>query len=704
MPRSPRADILLRTTVGMIALSFGGLPSLAADSATIDCGRSIYLQQCASCHGENLNGTFGPPVKGDGFRSKWEVRGPAELLAFITQRMPPAGPSSLPPAAYAVVTEYLLAENGLKSANTNTGNSFSPRSTQPQSGNSGSQDKAVYIDQSYRDAIARRAESTNRMSSVSEAMLRMPPDGDWLQWRRVDSGFGYSPLTEINRGNAARVEVAWSSSLPAGTNEIAPLVHDGVIFVNSSGTVQALDGGNGDVLWKFVRSVHVPPLTTPVSQPKSMAIWDNALYVPTLDNHMLALDFRSGAVLWDHPIDESSNVLRVTGGPIVVHGKVIEGVAGCAGTYQRGGCFIVALDAKTGKEVWRFNTIARPGQPGGNSWNGAPLDERFGGSVWTAGTYDSETNLVYFGTGQTYHITPLLRPTPTKAGTNDALYTDSTLALDPDTGKLIWHYQHLARDVWDLDWAFERIVMTASSANGPVKVVATIGKLGIIDVLNAKTGKYIFSFDLGLQNLVTQIDRNTGHKTTDPAFEPTEAFTKPLCPFPSGVRNFPATAYNPARGLLFVPANESCTRFRWKPGNERDMYFSGLLPKPNSDGNFGRLVAIDLQTRRPVWAQHRRAPQSSAILATAGDLIFAGSRDRLFQASDSETGNILWQLRLNDVANAFPITFAKDGAQFIAVTTGGGGPSDSAWQSVTPELEGASGSTTLWVFRLPPRE
>jgi alcohol dehydrogenase (cytochrome c) len=664
--------------------------------------QSEYAANCAGCHGVKMGGAFGPPLSGKPFKDKWAAQGASAMLTLISTKMPPAKPGALDAKVYERLTNAILAKNGLPRLGTTGATSAAKAKTQEGSSVSGGAgDAGVNEDAPYRAAKAKHAALINGLSPVTDAMLRNPPDQDWLNWRRTDDGLAFSPIKQINAGNADRLQLAWSLSLPAGSNQITPVVHDGVMFVNSNGVVQALDAGNGDLLWKFAREASpVTPAGPPTTQPRNMAISGARLFVPTLDNHIVALDVRTGALLWDHLIEKSAGVLRLTGGPIVVHDKVIQGVSGCSGAAYPGGCFIVALDGATGKEAWRFNTIARPGQPGGDTWNEAPLSQRFGGSVWLAGTYDAELNLVFFGAAQTYHIAPLMQPKSAKAGSTDALYTDSTLALNPDTGALVWYYQHQARELWDLDWAFERSIVTLQTARGPTKAVVTMGKLGILDALDAKTGRYLFSHDVGLQNLVTAIDPVTGHKTTDPALEPEAGKQKLICPFPGGVRSWPATAFDPTTRTLFVPMTESCMKFEWKPGEGWDILYT-LTPRPDSDGNFGRTEAINLDTNQRVWQIRRRAPAASALLATAGGVILEGSRDRWFRVSESATGKVLWQARLDLTPNAFPISYAKDGTQYVSITAGGGGPVDVSWQALTPEIQNPGNATTLWVFKLP---
>ena len=353
----------------------------------------------------------------------------------------------------------------------------------------------------------------DRLTPVTDAQLQNPPAGEWLTWRRTYDDLGFSPLKQIDRANVAGLRVAWTWSLPNGPNENTPLVHDGVIFVHSFGDrVQALDAATGDLLWHYARQL---PEGDRPSVKRNLSIYGGTLLVPTSDSHLVALDIKTGRVVWDHEIgDYKQN--RVSGGPLVAKGKVMQGVTGSS----PGGNYIVALDAATGREAWRFYTIARPGEPGGDSWNGLPLEKRNGGSVWTAGSYDPALNLVYFGVAQTYDTGPLLHPVNQPGITNDALYTDSTVALNPDTGKLVWHFQHMPNDQWDLDWAFERQLIKLP-VNGTMRTIAvTAGKEAIYDAVDAATGKYDFSIDLGLQNVVTAIDPKTGAKTINPKVVP----------------------------------------------------------------------------------------------------------------------------------------------------------------------------------------
>jgi alcohol dehydrogenase (cytochrome c) len=671
----------------------------------------VYETQCVSCHGTALQGTeFGPALTGAVFQKKWAAA-PGALRDFISQKMPPANPGGLNAEEQTALAAFIAGANGWAAAGVAApgavGPPPSPGAQTFESMQQGEQELAEMSrihdsnqpDALYLQAMASDQARIRSVAPVTDSMLQRPPDADWPMWRRATDSLGYSPLAQINRANVGRLSLAWSLALKPGTNSIAPLVHDGVMFVNVSGHVMALDAGNGNLIWEYAGNAGAGA-TIPASQPRSIALYGNSVFVPTLDGHLLALDMHSGRLLWEHAIFNAGEPLELTTGPIAVRSKVIQGVSGCETRDYRGGCYIVALDAATGAELWRFHTIARTGQPGGDSWNGAEVMDRYGASVWTPASYDPELNLLYFGTGQTYDISTLLRKNARRGESADALYTDCTLALDADTGKLVWYYQHLAGDVWDLDWAFEQTLISVPGLKGPRGAVLTGGKVGVFDALDAKTGQYLFSFDMGLQNLVSAIDPHTGAKTINPAARVSPDHPVHICPYVGGVRNWPSTAFDPDSGLMFIPMNESCMELSLSLDDPENQVQWSLMKRPDSDGKYGRLAAVDVSKKRIVWTDRYRAATSSAALATAGELVFEGTRDRYFRAHDSMSGTELWTARLDNVPNGFPISFEANGIQYVAIITGGGTPQDVMFSGITPEFQNATGARTIWVFKL----
>src|SRR5689334_8707145 len=664
-------------------------------------GKVAYDQACGSCHGRTLdNGQFGPALRGSTFNMNWAGGTVGDLVQYMSMRMPPAAPGSLSAVAYAHIATYILQQNGIAPGARDMPTTPAALTTLRIPGAAerrGAPGSGLTPGVALPNAPPRNT-LLDRMTPVTAAMLANPPAGDWLTWRRTLDSQGYSPLKQIDRSNVKNLRVAWSWSLPPGPNTAAPLVHDGVMFVQGyTDQVEALDAATGDLLWHWQRAL--PQGARPAVK-KGIAIFGDTIFAATSDVHMVALDARTGSLKWDREIGPQN--WQLTGGPLVAKGKVIIGTGG----QHPGGNFIVALDAATGAEAWRFRTIPLPNEPGGNTWNGLATEKRTGGSAWVPGSYDPALDLVYFGVAQTYD-TGRLRIKSSQPGiSNEALYTDSTLALNPDTGKLAWYYQHVSNDQWDFDWVFERTLLKLP-VNGVTKTVSvTAGKIALYDVLEAETGKYVFSFDMGLQNIVTGIDPVTGKKTMDPALIPGDGEAKIVCPHAGGARSWTPSAYHPETTILYTPFIESCMDLVPVPTGERGFLTTGvrvsMRPRLDSDGKYGRIQATNLETRQTVFIQRERAPETSGILATAGGLIFTGSIDRWFTARNDRTGEELWRVRLNDVPGSAPVTFAAGGKQYIAVTVGNGSAHAATWPGLVPEIQNPPNrGGSVWVFELP---
>jgi alcohol dehydrogenase (cytochrome c) len=675
--------------------------------AQAERGRIAYGMSCASCHGRTLDdGAFGPPLKGVDFRSAWgsglkESIDP--LVTFTATRMPPDRPGRLGDATYSDLIAYIMQENG---AAAGTGElpidaaalqAMAPP-LWPRAGGGGiAPGVNLPPPPPYKNPL-------DAMRAVTSGMLVAPPDEAWLQWRRTYDAFGFSPMKQINMTNVSALGVAWSWALPNGPNEATPLVHDGVMFVHSFGDkVQALDAVTGDLLWQY--SHRLAKGIGPTVK-RSIAIFGTRLYVPTSDAHLVALDMKTGKVAWDHVVADPNGGYGLTGGPLVAAGKVMVGTQGRA----PGGNLIVALDAQTGDEAWRFHVIPQAGQPGDATWNATPVEKRNGGSLWIPASYDPVHNLAFFSPGNTYDTAPLRTLVNQPGITNDGLYLDSTLAISPADGRLAWHFQHQANGQWDLDWAFERQIMQLSVKGRMETVVLTAGKQMIYDLVEAETGRYLSSFDLGkeigLQNVVTGIDPKTGAKSVDASLVPGDGKTKTICPHVDGGRDWMPTSFDPATKLLFIPAVEACMDLVPVPKGERGSLSTGVRwtvrPKAGSDGKYGRLQAVNVETKKTVWVDRQRAPITSGALATAGGLVFVGGLDRVFRAHDAATGVELWRKRLNDVLASVPIAYSVNGQDYIATVVGPGGSQSNAYGALVPELQNPPDhGATLWVFEVP---
>jgi alcohol dehydrogenase (cytochrome c) len=680
--------------------------SVTFTEALAAVGKAAYAAQCASCHGRTLSGgEFASALNGNHFSQDWGGKTVDALYTFVQTRMPPSKPRSLSSGTTAAIVSYIVQVNGGVAGKAPLPERLQALATMRIPHNPAAPSAPMMPLSPLSPPIPRvvHANPLDHITPVTEELLRSPPPGDWLTWRRTYDDQGFSPLRQIDRRNVRRLRVAWTWSLPNGPNETTPLEHDGVLFVQGYGdNIQALDAATGNLLWQYSR--RLPPDAQPAVK-RNLALYQDRLLVPTSDDHVVALDVHTGAVVWDSPVSDYRKNWRVTGGPLVASGKVLQGVAG----QSPGGGSIVALDFTTGREVWRFHTLAQPDEPGGNTWNGAPGAKRDGASVWTAGSYDPQLHLAYFGVGNTYDTGLLLHPIGKPGVTNAGLYTDSTLALDPDTGRLVWYYQHVPDDQWDLDWAFEQQIVHFPVNGAERKVVLTSGKMGIYEAMDARTGKYLWSKDIGLQNVVTAIDPRTGAKTINPAVVIGDGKAHSICPHAGAGRSWTGGSYDASTRIVYVTLNEACMDLIPAPSGERPNLSSGMdwfiRPMPHSDGKYGRVEAFDLDTGKAKWMSRQRAPETTCTLATAGGIVFAGSLDRDLKAYDAATGRTLWQIRLNDVPTSCPITFTAHGRQYVAVVTGSGGPLTNTYSVLVPEIENPPAhGAQVWVFELPPHD
>src|SRR5215467_1972408 len=540
---------------------------------------------------------------------------------------------------------------------------------------------------------------------VTEAMLRNPAPGDWLNWRRTDNAWGYSPLDQINRRNVGQLQLAWSWAMEdSGAQEATPLVYNGVMYLpNPGGVVQALDGATGDLIWEY--RPDAPPQRGGDADlrgiQRSLAIFGDKIFGTTGDAHIIAVDARTGKKVWDTTVADSKLGYSYTSGPLVVRGKVVSGITGCS-RYKDDVCFIAAHDAKTGKELWRTSTIARPGEPGGDTWGDLPLNLRAGGDAWISGSYDPETNLIYWGTAQAKPWARVARGTD-----GDALYTNSTLALDPETGKIKWYYQHLPGETQDMDEVFENVLIDA----GGRKSLFKMGKLGILWQLDRTTGQFIRATDLGYQTIV-QVNPQSGKVTYLPGKIPQIGTEVDMCPSTAGFKSWRAMAFSPQTNAFYIPINLSCEKATFG-AVDKVVGRGGTGPvartdykHPESGGNLGEFLALDVRTGKILWRQRTPSPSNTAALATAGGVVFGGDWDRHMYAYDASTGKTIWQTRLPTSAQGFPITYLAKGKQYVAMPAGIGGGSWSTLiaPELAPEIRRPNSGNSLLVFSLPPQE
>ena len=537
---------------------------------------------------------------------------------------------------------------------------------------------------------------------VTDEMLQNPDPSDWLSWRRTLDGQGHSPLDQIDAGNVGGLRLVWSWALRPGPQQTTPLVHDGVLYIANPGEiVQALDAATGDLIWEYDRGAEAPGNSfggpPPGRMHRNLSMYDDKIYLNTADAHVVAIDARTGAEVWDADIDQGVGY-QFSSGSIVADGKVVSGLTGC-GRYREESCYIVGLDADTGEERWRTSTVALPGQRGGDTWGDLPPMFRAGSDSWIPGSYDPVTRTLFHGTSQAKPWARAVRGTD-----GDALYTNSTLALDPDTGEMKWYYQHLPGETLDMDEVFERILVDYDDRRS----VFTMGKIGVLWEMALETGRFRSAHDLGYQT-VADIDPATGQVTYRDGTIPVIGEEIYWCPSTSGFKSWRAMSYHPGLEAFFIPINLNCETAVFGPV-DRVAGGGGTGPvrrtnhhHPDSGEQLGEFLAMSMRTGEVMWRRRFRTPINSAALTTGGGLAIAGGWDRQVFAFDARSGETLWETRLPTSIQGFPITYAVDGRQYLAIPTGAGGASWGGMlpAQLTPEVRRPVGGNGLFVFALP---
>ncbi len=670
-------------------------PTITVTAPMLDRGKAIYESQCTACHGRDGAGLAvvgqgpemtPPDLRDPGFMALRSDMDVANIIQHGGFRMP-ASPQVRGDGLVALVAWI--------------------RSL------SWPQLRSVDLQLLAQGAV-------DDFKPVTRAMLEDPPDGDWPMFRRTYDGWAYSPLDQVNRDNVGELRLAWSRAMAPGGQYTTPLVQAGIMYVQHPGDViQALDATDGALIWEYRRQREDDSRSR---NRRNLAIYGHRLFHLTDDHHLIALDARNGALLWETPEPAGDAGIGYMGGPMVAAGVVVSGRS-CSGRGGPDTCYLAGHDPETGRELWRRRTIPRPGEPGDDSWGGLPDERRWHVGSWgNVPSYDPVLGLLYWGTSVPAPSLERLRGTKGR----DVLYSNSTLATDPANGDLVWYYQHLPRDNWDLDHVFERYLVDVAVAPDPAevpwispritpgelrRVVTGIpGKTGIVYTLDRKTGEFLWARETLHQNVVTSIDGSGRvHINEDLVVGPFEEIL--VCPSLGGGKNWPAGSYSPLTGLMYQPQQNMCVL---QTGNTEaptaeDGYATNwiVVEDPAVTGDpypVGRIDAIDVSTGRQAWRHQQRAALIGTTVSTAGGLLFVGDIDRRFMAFDDSTGELLWQAIVSAPVSGSAVSYAVGGRQYIAVAVGGGTASpERRALSIHTELKPPRDSPALFVFALPVR-
>ena len=664
-------------------------------ASQVEAGAEAFAINCAICHGANLEGsTLGPLLSGFSWVRRWGTQTPTLLLGNIQANMPPGGNESITEEDYLNIVAHMLQVNGVDGV---------------------TEALTATSDFVIEDSISRMVAQRNRpvppapegltvngntedfipFIPLTDAMLRDPDPADWPMMRRNFYAHSYSPLDQINTETVKNLQLEWVWNMHEGDSEPAPLVYNGIVYlINPGNVIQALDGKTGELIWEH--------WTGPANRQdmRNIAMYNDKIIQATTDARLVALDARTGEQLWETAIADNTKGFSNSSGPIVADGKIINGLAGCS-RYIPEDCYISAYNANTGELLWQFETIAEMDEPGGDTWGGLDNVFRAGGETWITGSYDPDLRLTYWGTAQQKPWVPVSRHMTIY---DVGLFTNSTVAVNVDTGQLDWYFQHVPAEALDLDEVFERVLVN----RGDDKFVFSIGKHGILWKNDRITGEFIGFKETVFQNAFTDIDPETGAVTyrADIQNAQLNEWTS-ACPSSAGGKDWHSMTYHPPSGLIIAPLSQTCLE---NAAREIALVQGGggvgasrkFFEMPGTNGNLGKVGAYDVDTMEEVWSHQQRASLHTGTISTGGDLVFVGDLDRRFKALDVSTGEILWETRLGTSVQGHPVSFAIEGKQYIAVTTALGGTSPRTVPGViATEISYPRWGNAIYVFSLP---
>lgn len=624
-----------------------------------DRGQQLFNEHCALCHGAFAEGGSGPDLT----NPRWHAeRSDEEIERIIRDGVPN---TSMPGFAARIDPEGRSAIAGHLQ-------SLSKKAIQPTT----------------------EAEAPDVRVSP-ERLLRAEQDADnWLMYARDYGQTRFSPLGGINQSNVKNLVPVWSfqTGTPGGLTGM-PLVIDGVIYLTTSWNhVFAIDARTGAELWHYQRRLPDADGLSYCCGPanRGVSIWNGLLYTATLDAHLVAIDAKTGRVRWDVELGKAEDNLNAKQPPLVVGDKLFIGIAG-GDRPSRG--FIDAYEAATGKRLWRFYTVPGEGEPGGETWPGDTW-KRGGAAPWMHGSYDPELNLIYWGVGQPWPVYD------GDAREGDNLYSNSVVALDPDTGKLRWHYQFTPHGVWDYDGVTENIPVEVEHEGRRRKAIIHADRNGYFYAIDRTNGEFLFAKPFVRVTWATGFTPE-GRPIVKPGAIPTYEGVE-VCPGAAGGKQWTGMAYSPLTRLAYLPVIENCAEFfnygvkakaeGRPPGPDGFRYLAGKA--------YGKVMAIDVNSGEAAWEIKTRSPMSAGVLATAGGLVFTGDAEGNLLAYDAGSGELLWSYQTGSGIRSGPVAYRLDGVEYIAIASGMGGAVGGYMGPGAPWTSNYRGGGTLFVFRL----
>ncbi len=536
---------------------------------------------------------------------------------------------------------------------------------------------------------------------ITAERLLDPEDGDWISYRRTYDAVGFSPLDSINRSNVADLRPVWAYSMRDNSRWVpTPIVANGLMYVaEGSGRVVAFDVPSGEVAWIHLRTYPDDiGLSQAYNRHRGVSILEDTVFWGTADSHLVALDARTGEQLWEVRTGDYTTGAGHNHPPLVADGKVIIGFTG-GDLNARGE--VAAFETETGDLLWRTYTVPAPGEPGSESWAESEMPP-LGGATWGTFSYDPDLGLVYVGTGQPVPWATTLR------GPGDALYTNSILALDIDTGEIQWHFQVVPADNWDMDTPYESMLVDLTIDGEVRQALIETSKIGWGVVLDRATGEFLHAFRTAYDNIVTEWTAE-GRPVYNPEVVPSPEDVDSdrvfeVCPHLHGARNLNSPSFSPETGLYYVGINNTCMDARFT-ADEPGRRYVGMTATPKRVPGYdyvGEFVAFDPVRGERAWEYRppTGAAMTAAALATGGGIVFGGTADRYFFALDAETGDRLWETRLNGDISGAPVTFEVDGRQYVAVAAGGRIGQTTSFATLTG-VDVPQGTGVVWVFALP---